>query len=108
MLEQTFSTVCISENKTVVRIFRKISEKFEYFFLFLKHFKRIHSALLYPIFKATISLKISFREKGLFKKVRRTNRFFQPINDRRSVIKHQTSSFKVGSMVSLRDLLVIS
>ena len=32
MLDQTFSTVCISENKTVVRIFRKISEKFEYFF----------------------------------------------------------------------------
>ena len=42
----------------------------------LKHSQRIHSAKPHPNFKAIISLKISFRQKGLFKKSIRLIYFF--------------------------------
>ena len=42
----------------------------------LKHSQRIHSTKPHPNFKAIISLKISFRQKGLFKKSIRLIYFF--------------------------------
>ena len=92
-LEQILSTVILVRIKQLSdkSFGRKIRQKkMTIFVLFLKHSQRIHSTILHPNFK-TIVLNITISLKYKL-----------------SVLEHQTSLFKVGSMVSLRDLLVIS
>ena len=91
-LEQILSTVILVRIKQLSdkSFGRKIRQKkMTIFVLFLKHSQRIHSTILHPNFK-TIVLNITISLKYKL-----------------SVLEHQTSLFKVGSMVSLRDLLVI-
>ena len=91
-LEQILSTVILLRIKQLSEksFGRKIRQKkMTIFVLFLKHSQRIHSTILHPHFK-TIVLNITISLKYKL-----------------SVLEHQTSLFKVGSMVSLRDLLVI-
>ena len=92
-LEQILSTVILVRIKQLSdkSFGRKIRQKkMTIFVLFLKHSQRIHSTILHPHFK-TIVLNITISLKYKL-----------------SVLEHQTSLFKVGSMVSLRDLLVTS